>query len=188
MYSRKGKLGISWYSDFVLDGKRYKKAWGRVTKTRASKKEREFKRQIENGEYEKKKNKIEFEKFLIEHLKNVKKEKKLKTYVMALNSAKVWMYYLRGKRLEVVKRKDGDIYKLEKVDAKEKITYLSYPEKPSYTLIQNLHKLHGISSFLPYLSLPVIHLNKLRLSKRIFHKIYQMIYRASFYKPARTSS
>ena len=39
MFCRKGKLGESWYSDFWYEGKRYKKAWGRVPKTIAKQKE-----------------------------------------------------------------------------------------------------------------------------------------------------
>jgi len=39
VFGRKGKLGVSWYSDFFYKGKRYKKAWGRVPKTIAKEKD-----------------------------------------------------------------------------------------------------------------------------------------------------
>jgi integrase len=74
---------------------------------------------------------IEFETFLLDFIKNVKKEKKHRTYVVYLNSAKAWMCYLRGKRLEVTKRKDEDEYRLVKINgAEERITYLSDLDSP----------------------------------------------------------
>jgi len=61
----------------------------------------------------------------------VKKEKKQRTYVVYLNSAKAWMCYLRGKRLEVIERKNEDEYRLVKITgAKERITYLSELDSP----------------------------------------------------------
>jgi integrase len=44
------KRGKSWISDFWFDGVRYKRSWGRVSKTLAAQKERDYRGRIERGE------------------------------------------------------------------------------------------------------------------------------------------
>lgn len=62
MYSRKGKRGISWYSDFYIEGRRYKRCWGPVSKSIAKEKEGALKRDIRKGSYEEAVKKVLFEK------------------------------------------------------------------------------------------------------------------------------
>ena len=99
MFSRKGKLGVSWYSDFYYKGKRYKKAWGRVPKTVAKEKEIKFKNQIASGEFEKRKKNTPFEKFIEQYLEYSKVHKRPKSYLRDITSTGALKTFFKGKIL-----------------------------------------------------------------------------------------
>ena len=99
MYARKGKLGVSWYSDFWYDGKRYKKAWGIIAKTIAKEKEIKFKHEIASGKYEGVKKKILFDKFVEQYLDYSKVNKRPESYRRDITSTRALLSYFKGKCL-----------------------------------------------------------------------------------------
>ncbi len=46
------KRGDSWYSDFVHDGKRYTKSWGKLSKSAAGKKDAQFQTRVGEGKHQ----------------------------------------------------------------------------------------------------------------------------------------
>ena len=123
MYQRNGK----WYSDFWYEGKRYTKGYGAINKTVAKEKERKFRNEVASGEYESRREKIEFEAFVVKYLKDKKATKKSKSYYYYIDSVKPLLKYFRGKRLVVAKGKKEDSYSFEKDPSggRERIKYLS---------------------------------------------------------------
>jgi len=102
MYARKGKLGVSWYSDFIFEGKRYKKAWGRVPKTIAKEKEIKFKSDIARGKYEGVKKNILFDRLVEKYLEYSKVNKRYKSYLSNITSTNALLKFFKGKRLNEI--------------------------------------------------------------------------------------
>ena len=126
MYSKKGKLGERWYSDFLHEGERYQRSWGRVSKTAAKENERKWFNEIASGEYQKKKDKVEFDDFVVKYLKEKKENNKPRGYGYYLDSVKPLVRFFRGKELKVIKGEKEDTYRFERIQGvKEEIEYLS---------------------------------------------------------------
>lgn len=122
MYQRNGK----WYSDFMYEGKRYTKGWGSISKSIAKEKERRFKNDVASGKYESKKEKVEFESFVIKYLNEKRLNNKPRGYAYYIDSVKPFVSFFLGKKLIVIKGKDGDTYEFEHIKGgREKIKYLS---------------------------------------------------------------
>jgi integrase len=93
------KRGNSWYSDFVIDGKRYKKSWGKISKTVAKEKEEKMKTDIREGNYDKKPKKKDFETFSKKYIENAILNKKPSSARRNETSIKMLMPHFKGKLL-----------------------------------------------------------------------------------------
>jgi len=122
MYQRSGR----WYSDFYYEGERYTKSWGAVSKTVAKGKERALLNDVASGKYQRKREKVEFESFVVKYLSDKKATKKHKSYSYYISSLKPLVSFFRGKELRVIKGEREDSYKFEKISGSgERIVYLS---------------------------------------------------------------
>jgi site-specific recombinase XerC len=102
MYSRKCKGGMRWYSDFIYEGKRYKKSWGIVPKTIAKEKEMKFRSDVARGKYEGRKKNILFEKLVEKYLEYAKVNKRYKSYLSNITSTNALLKFFKGKRLNEI--------------------------------------------------------------------------------------
>lgn len=74
------KRGDSWYSDFVYKGERYTKSHGKVSKTLAKEKDRDFRADVAAGRYQAAKNNPAFTKAMDEYLEGVAAKNQPRTY------------------------------------------------------------------------------------------------------------
>jgi hypothetical protein len=70
------KRGDSWYSDFWYGGERYRKSWGKISKSIAREREGKWKTDIRSGKYQARSRRILFENFVEKYLENAKLNKK----------------------------------------------------------------------------------------------------------------
>jgi integrase len=110
------KRGNSWYSDFVINGKRYKKSWGNISKTVAKEKEEKKRTKIREGK-DKQKGKMYFETFAKKYIENAKLNKKPSTARRNESSIKMLRPHFEGKLISSIHPFMVEQYKKARKDA-----------------------------------------------------------------------
>lgn len=97
------KRGDAFYSDFWHEGRRYRKSWGPISKSRAREKEGKWKNDIRKGKHFQKRRRIRFEIFAEKYLNNhVRQKKKPSTFRRYETSIKMLKPHFSGKSLAAI--------------------------------------------------------------------------------------
>ncbi len=113
MYQRNG----SWYSQFWHDGKRYTKAWGKISKTAAKEYDARFKIEVREGKFIEKSRRIRFETFAARYMETARHSKKRNTFRRNESSLKMLMPYFKGRLLHNITVWDVEKYKKDRKEA-----------------------------------------------------------------------
>jgi integrase len=96
------KRNNSWHSDFTIQGRRYYKSWGPISKTVAIEKEQKFRTEIREGKHQQKIRKIFFENFSEKYLDHARLNKKPKSALRNETSINMLRPHFKGKLIQAI--------------------------------------------------------------------------------------
>jgi integrase len=111
------KRGQSWYSRFYFEGLPYVKSHGKVSKTTALIKDAEFRTEVLEGKYSKKKKRVLFENFAPQYLEFAKTSKKMSSHERNAVSIEMLMPHFSNKYLHEITPFLVEKYRKERKDS-----------------------------------------------------------------------
>jgi len=109
------KRGNSWVSDFYYEGERWKKSWGKVTKTRAKELDQKFQLNIREGRYPGKSKRINFKALAEKYLAVAEVNKRPSSYRRNKTSVDALLPRFGRRPVRKITREEVEDYKRDRV-------------------------------------------------------------------------